>query len=38
LKAKKGIDFLLWAKLKDGNIEALGKLYDLYIDDLFRKY
>jgi RNA polymerase sigma factor (sigma-70 family) len=36
LKAKKGIDFLLWAKLKDGNIEALGKLYDLYIDDLFR--
>ncbi|MFT4780608.1 MAG: RNA polymerase sigma factor (sigma-70 family) [Psychroserpens sp.] len=36
MKAKKGIDFLLWAKLKDGNIEALGKLYDLYIDDLFR--
>tara|TARA_R110000751_G_scaffold39894_1_gene94990 strand:+ start:381 stop:965 length:585 start_codon:yes stop_codon:yes gene_type:complete len=35
LKSKKDIDLLLWAKLKDGNIEALGKLYDLYIDDLF---
>ncbi|MEM5565885.1 sigma-70 family RNA polymerase sigma factor [Psychroserpens sp. AS72] len=35
MKSKKDKDLLLWAKLKDGNTEALGKLYDLYIDDLF---
>lgn len=26
---------MLWAQLKAGNIDALGGLYDLYIDDLF---
>ena len=25
----------LWQKLKDGNVEALGLLYDIFIDDLF---
>ncbi len=25
----------LWAKLQDGNMEALGMLYDIYIDELF---
>jgi RNA polymerase sigma factor (sigma-70 family) len=35
LKSKKDIDLLLWAQLKDGHVEALGQLYDLYIDELF---
>jgi RNA polymerase sigma-70 factor (ECF subfamily) len=35
LKSKKDIELLLWAKLKDGQIVALGALYDLYIDELF---
>ena len=35
MKSKKDIELLLWAKLKDGQIEALGALYDLYIDELF---
>lgn len=25
----------LWMKLQDGNLEAFGMLYDIYIDDLF---
>ena len=25
----------LWAKLQEGNLEAIGNLYDLYIDQLF---
>lgn len=25
----------LWAKLQEGNLDALGNLYDLYIDELF---
>lgn len=25
----------LWAKLQDGNLDALGMLYDLYIDELY---
>jgi RNA polymerase sigma-70 factor (ECF subfamily) len=36
LKSKKDTDLIFWAKLKDGDIEALGGLYDLYIDELFR--
>ena len=28
-------DIVLWQKLKDGDVEALGLLYDLFIDDLF---
>jgi RNA polymerase sigma factor (sigma-70 family) len=35
LKSKKDTDLIFWAKLKDGNTEALGSLYDLYIDELF---
>ncbi|MCJ7759489.1 MAG: sigma-70 family RNA polymerase sigma factor [Gillisia sp.] len=31
----KDIEFILWTKLKDGNIEALGELYNIFIDDLF---
>lgn len=27
-------DIVLWQKLKDGNVEALGLLYDFFIDDL----
>lgn len=26
---------ILWAKLKNGDVEALGDLYDIYIDELF---
>ena len=36
MKSKKDTDLIFWAKLKDGDIEALGGLYDLYIDELFR--
>jgi RNA polymerase sigma factor (sigma-70 family) len=35
VKSKKNTDPILWAKLKSGNLEALGALYDLYIDGLF---
>lgn len=35
MKSKKDTDLILWAKLKDGDMEALGSLYDLYIDELF---
>lgn len=35
MKSKKNTDPILWAKLKSGNLEALGALYDLYIDGLF---
>ncbi len=26
---------VLWAKLKDGDIRAMGDLYDIYVDELF---
>ena len=26
---------MLWAKLKDGDVHAMGDLYDLYVDELF---
>jgi RNA polymerase sigma-70 factor (ECF subfamily) len=35
LKSNKQKDLLLWAKLKAGNADALGRLYDLYVDELF---
>ena len=35
MKSNTNTDLVLWVKLKDGNIEALGKLYDLYIDEMF---
>lgn len=35
MKSKSNTDLVLWAKLKDGNIEALGRLYDVYIDEMF---
>lgn len=35
MKSKKNTDPILWAKLKSGNLVALGALYDLYIDGLF---
>src|SRR5690606_4976185 len=28
-------EFILWTKLKDGNVDALGELYDMCIDELF---
>ncbi|MFD2101255.1 RNA polymerase sigma factor [Flagellimonas iocasae] len=36
LKETGKIEILLWRKLKTGNVEALGDLYDLFIDDLYR--
>lgn len=35
MKAIKDNGLILWAQLKGGNINALGDLYDLYIDELF---
>ena len=35
MKQFKDKDIVLWTKLKDGNVDALGDLYDLFIDDLF---
>ncbi|SDI56845.1 RNA polymerase sigma factor [Winogradskyella thalassocola] len=35
MKSKSNTDLVLWGKLKDGNIEALGRLYDVYIDEMF---
>jgi RNA polymerase sigma-70 factor (ECF subfamily) len=35
LKQFKDKEFIFWTKLKDGNVDALGKLYDMYIDELF---
>ena len=35
MKLNRDTDLVLWAQLKAGNIDALGGLYDLYIDDLF---
>ncbi|MCB0444916.1 MAG: sigma-70 family RNA polymerase sigma factor, partial [Gelidibacter sp.] len=35
MKQFKDKEFILWTKLKDGNIEALGALYDMCIDELF---
>lgn len=31
----KDSNILLWSKMKEGEVTALGDLYDLYIDDLF---
>jgi len=35
LENRKKLETLLWGELKDGDISALGKLYDQYIDMLF---
>ncbi|SRX73445.1 RNA polymerase sigma factor [Aequorivita antarctica] len=35
MKQNQSESLRLWAKLQDGNLEALGMLYDIYIDDLF---
>jgi len=35
LKQFKNKDAILWEKFKDGDINALGSLYDLFIDDLY---
>ncbi len=35
MQPRKDSDMVLWQNLKDGNLEALGLLYDLFIDDLF---
>lgn len=35
MKQIKDKDLILWAKLKDGHVDALGDLYDLFIDDMF---
>jgi len=35
LKSNSQKDLVLWAKLKAGNTDALGGLYDLYINELF---
>ncbi len=35
MKLNKDTDLILWAQLKDGDIDALGGLYDLFIDELF---
>jgi RNA polymerase sigma factor (sigma-70 family) len=35
LEQLKDKELILWTKLKDGNIEALGELYNIFIDDLF---
>lgn len=35
LENRKTLETLLWGKLKDGDITALGNLYDQYIDLLF---
>lgn len=35
MKQFKDKDAILWTKFKDGDIEALGRLYDLFLDDLF---
>jgi len=35
LENRKKLETLLWGELKEGDISALGKLYDQYIDMLF---
>jgi RNA polymerase sigma-70 factor (ECF subfamily) len=35
LKQFKDKEFIFWTKLKDGNVDALGELYDTFIDELF---
>lgn len=35
MKQLKDKEFILWTKLKGGDPDALGDLYDLFIDDLF---
>jgi RNA polymerase sigma factor (sigma-70 family) len=35
LKDLNKIEFVLWEKLKTGDIHALGEIYDLYVDILF---
>lgn len=35
MQPQKDNDIVLWQKLKEGNTDALGQLYDLFIDELF---
>lgn len=35
MKSNKDTDRVLWAQLQAGNVDALGGLYDMYIDELF---
>lgn len=35
MNTNKDTDLVLWSQLKAGNIDALGGLYDLYVDQLF---
>ncbi len=35
MSQKKHISLRLWSTLQKGNVQALGELYDLYIDELF---
>ena len=32
---KKSKSLVLWTKLKDGEVHAMGDLYDIYVDELF---
>lgn len=35
MNQNKDKDLILWDNLKDGDVNALGDLYDMYVDDLF---
>ncbi|GGG54942.1 RNA polymerase sigma factor [Bizionia arctica] len=35
MKQLKDKEFIFWTKLKDGNVDALGELYDMFINELF---
>lgn len=35
MQPQKDNDIVLWQKLKEGNTDALGHLYDMFIDELF---
>lgn len=35
MKQLKDKEFIFWQKLKAGHVDALGELYDIFIDDLF---
>ena len=35
MKRLKAKNLLLWGELKKGNLDALGKIYDQFVDDLF---
>ncbi len=35
MQPQKDTDIVLWQKLKEGNTDALGHLYDMFIDELF---